>query len=95
MADLDSNEDDEDTPSFSEDLNQLMHLVGKKLKTSTMQEKIKLLALVPQSGTCKKTVETFGVTDHMVRRSRQLRREKSSLADPYSIKGGRALSQVV
>ena len=47
MADLDSNEDDEDTPSFSEDLNQLMHLVGKKIKTSTMQEKIKLLALVP------------------------------------------------
>ena len=37
----------------------------------------------------------FGVTDHMVRRSRQLKREMGILADPDPKRGGRQLSEDV
>ena len=88
---LNSSEEDAQCSDSCNDLDRLMFLLGEKLKTATRQEKIKLLTLMPESWSRKKTVDTFGVTDHMVRRSRQLKREKGILADPDTKKGGRAL----
>ena len=95
LGKFDSQEEEEETKDSCKDLDRLMVLLGKKIVTSTRQEKIKLLTLVPESWTRQRAVQVFGVTDHMVRRSRQLKREKGILADPDPKRGGRQLSEDV
>ena len=87
LGKFDSPEEEEETKGSCKDLDRLMVLLGEKIETSTRQEKIKLLTLVPESWTHQKTVRVFGVTDHMERRSRQLKREKGILADPDPKRG--------
>ena len=83
---------EEETKDSCKDLDRLMVLLGKKIETSTRQEKIKLLTLEPESWTHQRSVRVFGVT---VRRSRQLKREKGILADPDPKRAGRQLSEDV
>ena len=64
----------------------------EKVATASLQEKIKLLTIVPETWSRKKVADYFGVTDHVVRRSRQLKKDKGILEDPDPNKGGRSLS---
>ena len=91
---LDSNSDSTDEEETS-DIEILMGLLREKIKTSSRQEKIKLLTLVPHSWTKKKTVEFFQVSQHMVKRARQLKKEKGILANPSPKTGGRAIPEAV
>ena len=91
---LESNSDSTDEEETS-DTEILMGLLREKIKTSSRQEKIKLLTLVPHSWTKKKTVEFFQVSQHMVKRARQLKKEKGILANPSPKTGGRAIPEAV
>ena len=51
-----------------------------------------LLTIVPETWSRKKVVDSFGVTNHVVRRSRQLKMDKGILEDPDPKKGGGSLS---
>jgi hypothetical protein len=92
-GDLDSTEDS-DACDHCRDLEIFVTLVKEKIKMVTRQEKIKLLTLTPESWTIKKTIEEFGVTEHLVKHARQIKREKGLLADPDPNRG-RALPQEI
>ena len=76
----------------SADLDKLMQQLKEKVATASRREKIKLLTIVPETWSRKKVANYFGVTDHVVRRSRQLKTDKGILGDPDPKKGGRSLS---
>ena len=65
-----------------QDINHLISLLKEKVMQATRQDKIKLLTLAPQSWTCQRTMQEFGVAEHMVKRARQLKKEKGILVDP-------------
>ena len=54
--------------------------------------KIQILTILPKSWTRKTIVEKFGATDYMVRRAKELAREKGILATPNPKTSGRTLS---
>ena len=76
----------------SADLDKLMQQLKEKVATASRREKIKLLTIVPETWSRKKVADYFGVTDHVVRRSRQLKKDKGILEDLDPNKGGRSLS---
>ena len=75
----------------SADLDKLMQRLKEKVATASRREKIKLLTIVTETWSRKKVADYFGVTDHVVRRSRQLKKDKGILEDPDP-KSGRSLS---
>ena len=86
--------EEEDSSDGQSDLDRLMFLLKEKASVATRQEKIKLLTLAPESWSKKKTMEEFGVTEHVVRRARQLKKDKGILADPDPKKGKTFLQEV-
>lgn len=98
MIALDLSEDALDTEAEScehcNDLNRLIILLKEKVKNAPRREKIKLLTLVPESWTIKKTKHEFQVTEHLVKQARQLKKEKGILAD-QDPKKGRPLPQEI
>ena len=72
----------------SADLDKLMQQLKEKVATASRWEKIKLLTIVPETWSRKKVADYFIVPDHVVRRSRQLKKDKGVLEDPYPNKGG-------
>ena len=82
------------TPPFkdSADIDKLMQQLKEKVATASWREKIKLLTIVPETWSRMKEADYFGITDHVVRRSRQLKKDKGILEDPDPNKGGRSLS---
>ena len=77
----------EENNSSHSDLDRFVDLLKAKIQISPRQEKIKLLTLAPESWTKKKTQEVFGVSDRMVKRARQLKRDKGILASPDHKRG--------
>ena len=77
------------------DLERLINLMKEKCHLSTKREKIKILTLVPQSWSTKKTVQEFGVTEYMVRKARNLRKANGILADPEAKKGKQLAADLV
>ena len=73
------------------DLECLMPSLKEKVGNASRQSKIKLLTLVPESWTIKRTIQEFDVTELVVKRARKLKDEKGTLADPDP-KRGRPLS---
>ena len=69
------------------DLDRLILLSKEKCSTATRQEQIKLLTLIPQSWSIQKTIHKFEVTEHVVRRFRELKKQRGILADPDPKKG--------
>lgn len=58
------------------DVGYLVIALKQRLSITTgKQEQIKLLTLVPQSCSIAKTIDEFGVSEHLVRRARNLRLE--------------------
>ncbi|XP_060780327.1 uncharacterized protein LOC132888272 [Neoarius graeffei] len=76
------------------DLDRLVTLLKEKCATATYQEKIKIVTLAPESWTIQRTVEEFSVTEHLVKKARELKKNKGILADPDS-KAGRKLDEAV
>ena len=74
------------------DLDKLMQQLKEKVATASRREKIKLLTIVTETWSRKKVADYFGVPDHVVRRSLQLKKDKGILEDPDPNKGGRSLS---
>lgn len=62
-------------------------LLKEKCCSATRNEKIKLLTLVPTSWSIQKTMEEFSVSQHMVKRAREIKKTKGILGDPYPKKG--------
>jgi hypothetical protein len=58
------------------DFDKLINLLVEKCKISSRRHKIQILTLVPDSWSKHKVQETFGVSEYMVRRARQLRKRK-------------------
>ena len=77
----------EENNSSHSDLDRFVDLLKAKIQISPRQEKIKLLTLAPESWTKKKKQEVFGVSDRMVKRARQLKRDKGILASPDHKRG--------
>ena len=63
----------------------------KKYSTAGRSEKIQILTVLPKSSSIRR-VEEFGVSNFMVRKAKQLVREKGILSTPDS-KPGRTLPQ--
>ena len=78
------------------DMEYLVNALKDKLTvTKSKKEKISLLTLVPNSWTLPKTIEQFGhlgVTEYLVRRSRQLKKDHGMLPN-VTPSLGRALSE--
>lgn len=78
-----------------EDLDRLICLLKDKCKHASRQEQIKLLTLVPASWTIKKTMDEFNVSEHIVKRARELKKNKGILAEPDPKKGRPLSTEVV
>ena len=76
----------------SADLDKLMQQLKENVATASRREKIKLLTIVPETWSRKKVADYFSVTNHVVRRSRQFKKDKGILEDPDPNKDGRSLS---
>ena len=89
-----------DTPEMSiplplkdrADLDKLVQQLKEKAATALQWENIKLLTIVPEMWSRKKVADYFGITDNVVRRFRQLKKENGILEDLDPKKGGRSLS---
>jgi len=66
-------------------------MIKLKCKVSPRQKQIQLLTLAPESWSIKRTSEEFGVSEYLVRKSRELKNESGILAEPHA-KVGKALS---
>ena len=69
------------------DLDHLLGELKKKLAGASKAQKISLLTLSPESWSIAKTAREFGVTEYIVRRSRQLKNEQGILPDIVHAKG--------
>lgn len=80
---------DDETPCLQhcQDFDRLIFLLKEKCSMASRQEQIKLLTLIPESWSINKTIDEFNVTEHVVRRSRELKKQKGILADPNPKKG--------
>ena len=78
-----------DETAESEIVQQLKDAFHASTKKSS---KIQILTILPKSWTRKTIVEKFGATDYMVRRAKELAREKGILATPNPKTSGRTLS---
>lgn len=76
------------------DYDALIKELKEKLCTSTYAQKIQILTLAPNSWSREKVVEVFGVTEHMVKQARALKKADGVLAIPGS-KAGKKLSEEV
>lgn len=77
------------------DLDTLLAALKKKLEGSTKAQKISLLTLAPESWSITKTATEFGVTEYIVRRSRELKNEQGILPDIVHAKGKPISQQTV
>ena len=62
------------------DLEDLMASLKEKCKISSRAQQVQIMTLVPNSWSMTKTTEYFGVTEYIVRKSRQLRKTDGILA---------------
>ena len=59
----------------------LLDQIKEKCKKVNRKEKNKLLTLVPDSWTIQRTMDEFSVTEYIVKRARELKKEKGILGD--------------
>ena len=64
-----------------------MELLKQKCEISSREEKLRLLTCVPDTWTIKQTSEEYGVSNHLVKQTRHLEKEKGILGEPESKKG--------
>lgn len=93
-SDTFTNEVEQSCSDTCGDLDSLIKLMKDKCKVSSRQKQIQLLTLAPESWSIKRISEEFGVTEYLVRRSRELKKESGILAEPHA-KVGKALSSKI
>jgi len=72
------------------DLNELVSLLKEKCKVSSRQEQVRILTLTPPSWSIQKTADEFSVSNHLVKKGRELKQKIGILASP-AMKRGRKL----
>lgn len=71
-----------------QDMDQFVIQLKEKISSSnTYSDKIKLLTLTPESWSIAKTVQEFGVSEHLVKRARKVKSEKGLLGEPEAKRG--------
>ena len=78
---------DRDTKNKAEELDRLHAAMKKKLVTTSNREKLQILTLVPDSWPRKYCSEYFGVSEYLIRSTRELKQRKGILAQPSQKKG--------
>ena len=74
------------------DLDKLVVLIKEKLLVFSLNEKVKLLTLTPESWTIEKTMKEFEVSKYLVKKARSLKKELGILAETKA-KTGKVLPQ--
>ena len=74
------------------DLDKLVVLIKEKRSLFSLNEKVKLLTLTPESWTIEKTMKEFEVSKYLVKKARSLKKELCILAEPKA-KTGKVLPQ--
>lgn len=93
---FESSEEDTKCCEGSKDLDILMTLIKDKImKAENFREKIKLLTLAPNSWSQQKTAKEFGVSIHLVKRARHLKKHKGILTNVAPKKGRRLSEDIV
>ena len=69
------------------DLDALTEQIKEKLATASFQQKVQLLTLAPESWTIKYAAEYFQVSEYLVKRAQELKKQKGILAMPDKKKG--------
>ena len=73
--------------TLCKDLGILMSELKLKCVKSTRADQLKLLTLAPETWSIAKTAIEFKVTEYMVRKTRDLKKESGILAEPDKLKG--------
>lgn len=79
--------DELETCEQCKDLEIFVELLKEKCHSASRKEKMKLLSLVPSSWSILKTMEEFNVSEHMVKRAREVKKTKGILGEPDPKKG--------
>ena len=74
------------------DLHKFARLIKEKLLVLSLNEKVKLLTLTPESWTIEKTMKEFEVSKYLVKKARSLKKELGILAETKA-KTGKVLPQ--
>ena len=82
----------EDVAKESDFSMDLMNSFKEKFPTSDIAEKYKMLTCIPDCWTIQEIRNFFGVTDHMARKSKILKREKGAFSAPEK-KMGKKISE--
>ena len=86
---------DDDAMVKSRELDSIMEQIKTKLVTASFPEKIQMLTLTPESWSRKFASNFFEVSEHLIRRAREVKQEKGILALPERKKRDGISSDVI
>ena len=81
---METEEEEENNDPSTDDMNRLLEAIKQKLKVPgiSINSKVQLLTLVPESWSLRKAHDFFGESIHLLKKARDLRKERGIIATP-------------